>query len=281
MGPARIELSGRYEHVATDNRALAVQRRFDPISVSAGLSYDWADGVRTALNLYRTERAPAAEELFSDGPHLATAAFEVGDPALAKEVARGGEASLRIEAESVSFTLTGFFTDYRDFIFEAFTGDEEDGLPVLAFAQASARFLGGEAEAAARLYDGPIWQVRADLAADIVRATNRAQDEPLPRIPPKSLLVGLGAFSNAVDARLDVELAASQNRIGARESATPGYAALHADLTWHPLGQAGGLRVILQGRNLTDSVMRRHTSFLKDILPLPGRSVRLAARLDF
>jgi iron complex outermembrane receptor protein len=33
--------------------------------------------------------------------------------------------------------------------------------------------------------------------------------------------------------------------------------------------------------NLTDTEARLHTSFLKDVVPLPGREIRLVYRLNF
>ena len=39
--------------------------------------------------------------------------------------------------------------------------------------------------------------------------------------------------------------------------------------------------ISLQGRNLTNVIGRPHTSFLKDIVPLPGRDIRLTYRLLF
>jgi iron complex outermembrane receptor protein len=39
--------------------------------------------------------------------------------------------------------------------------------------------------------------------------------------------------------------------------------------------------VFLRGTNLTDEDARQHTSPLKDIVPLPGRSLQLGLRYDF
>ena len=63
-----------------------------------GASYDVAPGVKLGVNLSRAERAPSAEELFSNGPHIATQAFEIGDPALTTEKGWGGEIYARADA---------------------------------------------------------------------------------------------------------------------------------------------------------------------------------------
>jgi iron complex outermembrane receptor protein len=41
------------------------------------------------------------------------------------------------------------------------------------------------------------------------------------------------------------------------------------------------LDLLLRGRNLTDEEARSHTSFLKNVAPLPGRDVSLAMKLLF
>ena len=43
----------------------------------------------------QTMRAPRVEELYSDGPHLATYAFEIGNPDLKSEKIYGIENSIR------------------------------------------------------------------------------------------------------------------------------------------------------------------------------------------
>ena len=39
--------------------------------------------------------------------------------------------------------------------------------------------------------------------------------------------------------------------------------------------------ILLRGRNLTDEEARSHTSFLKNVAPLPGRNVTLSLRFQF
>jgi iron complex outermembrane receptor protein len=103
----------------------------------------------------------------------------------------------------------------------------------------------------------------------------------LPRIPPRSLTLGLEASSNHLDARLEWIDMAEQNRTAAQETATDGYNLLNARLVYRPGGEAGAVSLRLDARNLTDELARVHASFLKDELPLPGRSVRFAVTTNF
>src|SRR5690606_33064506 len=88
-GILRLEAGGRYERTTHRVDATATDLGFNAWSVSAGIGLTPADGVFFGVTGLRTERAPSPEELFSNGPHLATGVFEIGDPALGKETARG------------------------------------------------------------------------------------------------------------------------------------------------------------------------------------------------
>ncbi|GMA75095.1 hypothetical protein GCM10025880_15120 [Methylorubrum aminovorans] len=78
-----------------DPASYALTRRFAPKSASLGALQDLPYGFVASLNGSYVERAPTGYELFSQGPHDATATFEIGDPTLRLERARTVEISLR------------------------------------------------------------------------------------------------------------------------------------------------------------------------------------------
>jgi iron complex outermembrane receptor protein len=276
-----FEASSRIEYVDVKQSALNIQRDFTAVSFAVGASHLWSDWLRGGIQLYRTERAPSAEELFSNGPHFATSSFEQGNANLGEEIAWGGEANIRAQKDQFSASLTFFFTDYDDFIVQNFTDEVEDNLPVFPYSQTDARFFGLEFEADATLYENQSFELVGDIAADFVRATDRNLGQPLPRIPAKSTLIGVEGRISNLDGRIEVELVDKQNRISAFESPTDGYALLNLGMTWRPFGDDHDLSFLFQARNLTDKDARRHTSFLKDVLPLPGRNFRFSARYKF
>ena len=75
---------------------------------------------------------------------------------------------------------------------------------------------------------------------------------------------------------------ARQGRVAAHEAPTPGYLLVNANLAWH-LDTADGsaLEVFFDASNLLDREARPHTSFLRDLAPLPGRSVAAGIRFFF
>lgn len=153
-------------------------------------------------------------------------------------------------------------------------------LPVFAFTPRDATFTGGELSANVRLFKASAFTFRADGAVDYVRAEFDGGGRP-PRIPPRTLTVGLGAESDKLDARIEAVDTAAQKRVDVFETPTEGYTFVNARVAFRPTGEDGPLTLMLDARNLTDELGRVHASFLKDEFPLPGRSVRIAFVASF
>ncbi len=281
LGRIGLEGAARYEHVDVRSAPLGVDRSFNAVSVAAGAAYEVAPRARIGFNLSRTERAPSAEELFSNGPHIATQAFEIGDPTLTKEKSWGAEAYVRLQGDRFSLSATAFANRFDDLIFQSATGEEEDELPVFQYLQRDVRYHGFEVEASARLFETAGVRFVVDGVADYVRATVRGGGGPVPRIPPLRLLAGLEAQSARVDGRLEAEWVDDQDRIAAFETPTDGHMLVNASVAWRPWGRAREAALILSANNIFDVDARRHASFTKDFVPLAGRDIRISARLSF
>jgi iron complex outermembrane receptor protein len=286
-GKFKIEAGGRYErtNVSSDPtpdqpQFASAERRFDAFSGSLGASYNFAGNWRLGVNLSRTERAPAAEELFANGPHAGTEAFEIGDPGFKTERAWSVEAILRGSGANYSFEASAFHSWFSNFIYQDLTGAIEDGLPVFAFRQAGARYYGFEAQGTLTLARFGNARLDADALADYVHATIDDVG-PAPRIPPLRLLGGLSWKSPKFDLRGEVEHVTAQDRISPFETATPGYTLVNAEVNIRPWGAERPLSFALSANNLFDVDARRHASVLKDYAPLAGRDIRVTARVDF
>jgi iron complex outermembrane receptor protein len=272
---ARIE---RQEIKAPD---LGMERNFTGLSSSVGVAYDLDDQWRVSLSGARSERLPGAEELFSNGPHVATAAYEVGNPDLGKEVAWSGEFSIKKRVGRVTGSVNLFYNRFNGFIYEAFTGREVDDLRELEFRQADAEFWGGEAELDYVAYENRDIRTTLSLSADMVRANLLNPGEPLPRIPPRSMTAGVEVLSRYVDGTLELQMVDDQSRTAPFELRTGGYALVNASLSFHPFPDDADLTLSLIARNLGDTEARSHTSFLKDLAPRPGRDIRFVALYRF
>lgn len=286
-GAFKLEAGGRYEHTSLQGKPgpdqpqfFAGSRTFDTVSVSGGASYGLSDGWRIGANLSRTVRAPSAEELFANGPHAGTQAFEVGNPDFKAERAYGVEAVLRGKGEGYTFEASAYHNWFSNFIYEGLTGAEEDGLPVYQFNQAKARYYGFEAQGSLTLAKIGNMNVIADALGDYVHA-NILEVGPAPRIPPLRLLGGLGVTSPKIDVRGEVEWTDDQKRVTAFETNTAGYTMVNAQINFRPWGNERPLSFALSANNIFDVDARRHASFLKDFAPLSGRDIRITARASF
>jgi iron complex outermembrane receptor protein len=298
-----LEGGGRLENRHVDNE-VGGARDFTPVSASLGAFMRPAQNWFVAATLGRTERAPTATELFADGPHLATFSYEVGDSDNDIETALSFEASARYTTDSLTFELNLYRIAFSDYIALVNRGDvwwsdeatetsgfapspddlsipaDATALPVFAFVQQDATFTGGEISASARLFEalGFVWRVTGAL--DLVRAEFDAGGD-LPRIPPRTATLGLEAENTNWKGRVEFVDVAEQDDVGVLETPTDGYQFVNARLAWRPWGESGPLTLSLNGRNLGDEEGRVHTSFLKNELPLPGRSVRFVLSSAF
>ncbi len=285
-GNWRFEVGGRFENTSYDVAVLNAERSFNGFSSSAGIGYDIDDDTFIGATLFRTERAPSTEELFSNGPHLATNAFELGNPDLGLEVATGLEATISLGSGPFSFIANVYFTSYDDFIYEVATGEEEDELPVFEFRANDAQLYGFEMKSEYHVGSfktaslGDI-DVHLDGQIDLIKADlDRGGNDTIPRLPPVSALIGVEAQSATFDLRTELEVAGSKNEVADIELPTDGFAFWNAYLSLRPFDNKG-ISFALQATNLLNTTGRPHTSFLKEVAPLPGRNVRLSLRAEF
>jgi iron complex outermembrane receptor protein len=293
----------RYERRELDNATFG-GRSFDNFSSSLGVFARPTDSWFFGATLARTERAPTAIELFSDGPHLATANYELGDPNLGQETALSFEASARYQRDGLSFEANLFGIEFSDYIAlvargdvfwldevtetSGFAPDETDPgipagsliLPVFNFVRRDATFSGGELLIRKHLLDAGAFAISGEAALDFVNARFSGGGHP-PRIPPRTLTLGLEAENDVWTARLEAVDTAEQDRLADFETLTDGFTFFNAGLAFRPAGRDGPWTIRLDGRNLGDEEGRVHASFLKDDLLLPGRNFRLTVLARF
>jgi iron complex outermembrane receptor protein len=279
-GPLQIEAAARAEFTNVEAQTLGIQRDYDTFSGALGLVYEGIEGVRIGINGSRAERAPSAEELFSNGPHIATQAFEIGDADLDTETAWGLEAYARGSIGAGTFNLTAYRQWFGNYIFLEGTGAEEDDLPVFQYLQQDADFWGVEADISYPIIDTEGFRLLTDLRASYVEA-ELADGTAVPRIPPLSLLGALEAQTGAFDVRGEVQWFGEQDRVTSFETATDSFTLVNALIAWRPLASNQNVTLQVAADNIFDVNGRRHASFTKDFVPLVGRNFRASVRLSF
>ncbi len=281
-GGVQAEGALRYEHTAVDSRFLGIQRSFDAVSAAIGASVEVVPLIRVGLNLSRSERAPSAEELYSSGPHVATQAFEVGDPTFDTEKSIGGDLFVRAQTPGLQLTGTLFYNRFTDYIFAAETGAEQDGLPVFRYFQDDAEYWGFELGVNGDIAHIGSVRISLDGTADYVEATvDGAAGGPVPRIPPLRMRGGIQARNADFEARAEIEHVFEQDRVAGFETPTRAFTLVNASATWHLFGEDNPTSLSLSANNIFDVEARRHASFTKDFVPLAGRDVRATLRVSF
>ncbi|MBN8551463.1 MAG: TonB-dependent receptor [Caulobacterales bacterium] len=268
-----VEGGLRFDHRHLDS--LVAERSFENVSASLGFFYrpnlNWFFG----LNLASSGRGPTEAELFADGPHAATRAYEIGDRDLGSERVTSIEGTLHIDRGPISADLHLYHARYDGFIDLAPTGDRQDGLAVFAYVQTDARFTGFEVEASWRIWDeGERRRLSLEATGDQVRGDTDLG--PPARIPPWSASARAILQLENWSGRLELREVGAQDRIAAFELPSDGYRTLNVFLAWAPDPERG-LMLYAEGRNLNDAEIREHASFLKDLAPSPGRNLRVGA----
>jgi iron complex outermembrane recepter protein len=307
----RLQIAGRIEHVdvrgiatffppdllgGVDPTQASANPDFTPKSASIGFLQNLPWDLVASITGQYVERAPRAPELFSRGPHEATATFEIGDPNLTIEAARTIEVGLRRATGPFRFEATAFYTRFDNFIFKRLTGIQcgedfascgvEDELNQIVYSQRDATFRGAELQA--QLDIAPVWTgiFGVEGQFDTVRATF-TDGSNVPRIPP--VRAGGGVFWRNANwlARVNLLHAFEQDRIGDNETPTDGYNLLRAELSYTTrlrpthFGSLEQVTVGISGNNLLNEDIRNHVSFKKDEVLLPGRNFKLFANLRF
>ena len=285
LGAVRLEGGARFEHANVQSAVIGRERTFNSVSVSVGGSLDLGGGFRLALSGARTERAPSAEELFANGGHAATRAFEIGNPNFRTERQLGAEAVLRGRGAGWRLELSAFVNRFDNYIFLNPNGLEAAGLPVFQYSQSDANFWGVEVEGGAAIAQLGSTRVEITGLLDYTRATilstSGSGGAAVPRIPPLRMIGGVEASGGVVGGRLEIEHVTAQDRTASFETRTAAFSLVNASLSWKPFGADTPTTLMVQANNIFDVEARRHTSFLKDVAPLFGRDIRVSLRTAF
>ena len=253
--------------------------------------------------------------MLSFGPHIGTGSYEVGalfslhddhgetphfgltDHDIVMETANNIDLSLRKFKGDFGFIFNAFYNQIDDYYYEQATGlsagdghdhsghdhgghdhgeEEPHTLPLFIFTAQDVTLHGFEAQVVWQVTDEFSWRVQGD----IIRA-RLDEGGNLPRTPPARIATEFSYQGEYISADLFVNHYFEQTHTAALETSTDSYVMVDANVNYHfSLGQHD-LAVYLKGKNLTDEYAQVHTSFLKDLTPLAGRSIAIGLRGSF
>ncbi|URF04425.1 MULTISPECIES: TonB-dependent receptor [Cupriavidus] len=301
-GDLKLNLGGRLDHSSVkasangNDRFSDANRSFNAGSASAGLLWKLDPVWSVTTNLSYTERAPTFYELYANGPHLATGSYEVGDPNANKERATSLDLGVRFKQGAHSGSLSGYYSRFQNYLALVNSGSFRDAegnvvaagsdgaLPELQYLGVPATLYGFEAEGKTRLLQKMLTTsdtLDFEARADYVHGENRNTGEALPRLSPLRLGGALVYGAGPWGARMDVNWNARQSRVPSGDTPTDAYTTLGVALTYKL--KVSGVQTLfyVRGDNLTNQEARSATSILRDIAPLPGRSVKIGMRTSF
>jgi iron complex outermembrane receptor protein len=259
-------------------------REFAPWSLAAGALLQLAPAWRLTGNAAMTQRAPKDHELYANGPHLATYAWEVGSSQLGLEKSKSLDVGLEWKSGPNRMGITAFASDFDNFIALLATGQVQGGLPVQTYQGVKASFRGLEASGRQRLWQNDA-TLDLDWRADSVRASNDSAGEPLPRIAPLRLGATLAYAQGPWSAKLGADWHAAQNRVPTGSVATTANTLVNASMAYRQKLPGLTLDWFARIDNLSDQLAYSATSILTSTAfgksPLPGRSFKLGVQAGF
>ena len=256
------------------------------------------DSLSASLNMGLVTRTPSAMELFMNGEHLAVARYEVGDANLDAEETQNLDFNLRYDDQTWFANASIFRNSIDNYIYlrdeteeeheEHEEGGEEHGeehhdhgdLMLAEYMQQDATFNGYELELGRRFVVAG-GQLEVRLQRDQVKADFSGGGN-VPRITPSRNVFAMDYSRGPSRAMVEIQDVDRQSSISSFETPTSSYRMVNARLS-HSIDVGDGtvLTISAFGRNLTDEVARRHTSFVKDEVPLAGRNIGIKASLSF
>jgi iron complex outermembrane receptor protein len=183
-----VSFGARYDYRHLDVDAdtvlgLAMQARtWNSVTGNLGLLYHISEPVALVFNVGRGFRAPSSFDLYSNGVHEGTVAFERGNPNLRTEKSINTDLALRVQNSQLSLEVGTFVNIIQDYIYTVPTGtvDSASGFQIYDVTQGDARLTGLEAA----LQYHPTTYLHLQGTADYVRGQNTTTDQPLPQMPP-------------------------------------------------------------------------------------------------
>ena len=265
----------------------ASARSFGPRSGSIDGVYDLTPAWRLSSSVSYTERAPTSPELYADGLHAATATYERGDPQQKLERGRNVDLSVGWHSGPNHVKVGAYDSRFSNYILLTATGEPDivdgaESFPVYAFRGVRARLYGFEAEGSYRVLAG-LRNVDLDARFDSVTGTDRDSGEPLPRLSPRRITLGVNYLQQAFTARLEVQRAQSQDSVPSTDLPTSGYTLVNLSASYQlSLGREDALLFVkLQNIGNQLAYNASTTETLRPLAPLPGRGLSAGVRVTF
>ncbi len=271
-------------------------KKINTYSTSASIFNPITSNLNSTLSLNYAQRAPTFYELFANGIHAATNAYELGDENLKKEQSIGLDLGLKYKKEGYEIKSNLFANKFKNYISLQNTSLKVDengnqdinGINQYKYLAIPALFYGFELEGKIplnNLFNKNISNMKQKLSLlwqmDYTRAYNTDNHEALPRISPLRLGFGLAYQHNDWHTQLKAVYNTKQNKIPDNEIKASGYTDLTLHVERNFFTKYGNLALFLKGDNLLNKDIRPASDFLRNTTPYGKRSVKIGMNLEF
>tara|TARA_Y100000590_G_scaffold404917_1_gene492827 strand:- start:4324 stop:6534 length:2211 start_codon:yes stop_codon:yes gene_type:complete len=276
------------------------RKKYSFISLSGALIRSWKKW-QFSTTLMSVGRTPGIEDLFSDGPHLGSYSYEIGNPNLALEKTIGIETSLQYKGNRLSFMMNGFLNNSPNFHQYTQMGECEEpfvldkphpcaGADFIEWGSGPSGWLykyqmiglksqisGGEVQLT---YYGKRLDITTDFS--FVRGIDTSNQNHLSYMPADKLKILFSTKTNQdLTGTLRFTKGFRQNKISEFETITPGHFLIDIFGSYSFNAFNSSHRLIFQLNNLLDETYYNHLSKIKLIMPESGRSINLQYRYLF
>lgn len=268
------------------------ERSFPALSSSVAAIHRLGGGFSVGTSLLHSFRAPSLEELYSEGPHLASYSYEVGNPELEPERGLAKELFVRYQSDRANAEAAIFHNGFSNYLYAQNTGRPSNSNPdlnVYQFVGEKAVLYGAELSGEFQIFRNFV--IDASLSYTLAERQVSEQEQaetgfnedtrPLPQIPPFKANTSLRYSKDGFEIGSRFRFSAEQNRIGEFESPTESYSLVDA-FAQYRMNTGNLLHTFsLNVNNLLNEEYHNHLSRIKEIRPEPGRNVSLLYRVFF
>ena len=272
------------------NDTEVINREFTILSGAVGLFRSWNNWDLSFVTMI-TGRTPDLDELYSDGPHLGTYSYEIGQPNLDLERTINFEASLEHKTPKSQMRFTGYQNFSPNFhISTALGTGYEPGADWIEWGSGSSGWLYKYQIKGLR---AQIYGFESDLryqlnnliyfggSISVTRGDNLSQNRALEYMPPDKVQFSTEFDLNPLSVSLNLKKVFPQTRLGEFETKTDGFFIMNLNGSYTIQSSKISHKFIFQLDNIFNEVYYNHLSRIKTIMPEKGRSVNIQYRLVF
>ena len=262
-------------------------RNFGALSGSVAAIYNLGKGLSLGASVLRSFRAPSMEELYSEGPHLASYSFEIGNPDLDPERAWAKEIFVGYQGKRLNLNAAVFHNGFDNYLFAQNTGRTN---PIRSDLQ-DYQFTGNKAWLYGYEFSGELKLTKTFFTQFSLSKTLGEQEvttesaevvkRPLPQIPPLKGKLSLKYVNNNFEIGTQAQHSTKQDKTGYFETPTDAYTTIDIFSQYRFNSRKLLHSLSFNINNLLDTEYQNHLSRIKDLRPEPGRNISLLYRVYF